>query len=212
VRLLLAAPFHFREPDTKKGPMSYSRFVLGTLALVVAAAGCAPQVEPRLADLHGITEQGAVPASAVIDDSAPLAAELAAVHLTGDGPRTLAEAKGKVVVVHFWASYCDPCRRSLARYQALQEGYPGKVAVIGVGIDEPGDGVESAVNEFASDADVRFPLVWDRSGKIKAAYRPRHLPSTYVIDQEGVMRFVHGRDEGGTDDMVALQVDSLLAR
>ena len=93
----------------------------------------------------------------------------------------------------------------------MQESYGDRVAVIGVGIDEPGDGVETAVNDFASEADVRFPLLWDRSGKVKAAYRPRHLPSTYVIDQQGVVRFVHARDEAGTDDMVALQLDSLLA-
>jgi thiol-disulfide isomerase/thioredoxin len=184
--------------------MSYPRVFAAALALLALAGGCTPQAQ--------VAEPRPVPASAVVDARAPLAAELVGVHLTGEGPQTLAEAKGQVVVVHFWASYCDPCRRSLSRYQALQESYPGTVAVIGVGIDEPGEGVESAVNDFASEADVRFPLLWDRSGKTKAAYRPRHLPSTYVIDQEGVLRFVHARDEAGTDDMVALQVDSLLAR
>ncbi len=183
--------------------MSYPRVLVAALALFGSVAGCAPQVE--------VAEPRPVPASAEVDERAVLAAELFAAHLTGDGPRTLADAKGKVVVLHFWASYCDPCRRSLPRYQALQESYGDRVAVIGVGIDEPGDGVETAVNDFASEADVRFPLLWDRSGKVKAAYRPRHLPSTYVIDQQGVVRFVHARDEAGTDDMVALQLDSLLA-
>jgi thiol-disulfide isomerase/thioredoxin len=183
--------------------MSYPSVLVAAFALFGLATGCAHQVE--------VAEPRPVPASAEVDERAPLAAELDGVYLTGDGPRTLAESKDKVVVVHFWASYCDPCRRSLSRYQALQESYPDKVAVIGVGIDEPGDGVESAVNDFATDADVRFPLLWDRSGKIKAAYRPRHLPSTYVVDQHGVLRFVHARDEAGTDDMVALQVDSLIA-
>ncbi|MBL8742390.1 MAG: TlpA family protein disulfide reductase [Myxococcales bacterium] len=181
--------------------MSNPRF-LAALALVVSTSGCAREspAPPR-----------AVPASAAVD-ARPAAAEIVAVHLTGDGPRTLAEARGQVVVLHFWASYIDPSRRSLARYQALQAGYPGQVAVIGIGIDEPGPGVEAALTDFATDVDVRFPLVWDRSGKTKAAYRPRHLPSTYVIDQEGELRFVHARDEAGTDDMVALQVESLLSR
>jgi thiol-disulfide isomerase/thioredoxin len=66
------------------------------------------------------------------------APEITAEPIGGEGPKTLAEALGKVVVVDFWASCCGPCKASFPIYQTILDKFPGDVAVIAVDTDEPG--------------------------------------------------------------------------
>ena len=65
--------------------------------------------------------------------------ELSVTPVTGEGPKSLAEAKGKVVIVDFWATYCDPCRKSFPKYQEMVDQFGGDLAVIAVSVDDPSD-------------------------------------------------------------------------
>jgi thiol-disulfide isomerase/thioredoxin len=53
------------------------------------------------------------------------APEITATYVTGSGPRTILEARGRVVIVDFWTTYCDPCTRAFRKYEALMKELAG---------------------------------------------------------------------------------------
>src|SRR5262245_12255473 len=65
------------------------------------------------------------------------APELTAEAVSGDGPKNLKTAQGKVVILDFWGTFCEPCKKSFPKYQEIVDQFPGDVAVIAVSVDEP---------------------------------------------------------------------------
>ena len=94
---------------------------------------------------------------------------------------------GKVVVVDFWATWCEPCRESFPTYQRLVDKFGGRLVVIGVSVDESEEGIPA----FKAETGVSFPLVWDRDQSVAGAYKPAKMPTSYVVDQKGLIRHVH---------------------
>lgn len=99
---------------------------------------------------------------------------------------TLSELSGKLVVVNVFASWCGPCR---AETPHLVEVYKqidrDRVEFIGLNLQETPKAVESFKDEFSID----YPLVLDEGGGITDIYRPIGLPTTWFIDQDGIIRF-----------------------
>ena len=101
-------------------------------------------------------------------------------------PYDLRDDKGSVVFVHFWASWCGPCREEMPAIQRMaavleQEGL--KIAMINTAEDE--DTVFSFLATYAPD--IR-PLM-DRDGQITEAWEPRGLPATYLVDRNAQVRY-----------------------
>jgi thiol-disulfide isomerase/thioredoxin len=98
----------------------------------------------------------------------------------------LSELSGKLVVVNVFASWCGPCR---AETPHLVEVYKqidrDRVEFIGLNLQETPKAVESFKDEFSID----YPLVLDEGGGITDIYRPIGLPTTWFIDQDGIIRF-----------------------
>jgi len=130
--------------------------------------------------------------------------------VTGEGPKTVAEANGKVLIVDFWATYCDPCKKSFPKYQELVDQFGGDLAVIGVSVDEKGDGIKEAITEFSKTTGVKFSLVWDTEKTAAKAYSPPNMPTSYVIDKTGVVRHVHAKYNVGEESAIAEEVKALL--
>ena len=173
-----------------------------TMLILVSAihGGCASS--SSTADGDGKTPAG----------EAKPAPEITAEFVTGEGPKTLAEAKGKVVIVDFWATYCDPCKKSFPKYQELVDQFGGDLAVIAVSVDEPGDVSEDKLKEFASETGVKFPIVWDKEHKTADLYKPPNMPTSYVVDKEGNIRHVHAKYEAGEEAKIADEVRALLGQ
>ncbi|MFZ9887268.1 MAG: TlpA disulfide reductase family protein [Myxococcota bacterium] len=100
----------------------------------------------------------------------------------------LNELSGKVVILDFWASWCVPCRRSMPELQRLQDELgPQGLAVIGIN-REPYD--QAAATEALRELGLSFPSALDNRG-----YGERlgltSLPSTYVVDRQGILRHLH---------------------
>ena len=140
------------------------------------------------------------------------APELAGELITGEGPHTLSQAKGRVVIVEFWATFCDPCQRSFPMYQQLADRFGDSVAIIAISQDDQADVKRGALQQFAQQTGARFPLLWDTDGAMKRAYDPPILPTSYVIDQTGTIVHVHEKYEASDAEQVAREVEDLLAR
>ncbi len=100
----------------------------------------------------------------------------------------LRDYRGRVVLLDFWASWCGPCRQSLPEYQKLREEFPRKdFEVIAITVDE--DAADAL--KFLERHALRFPLPHDPQGKVAGAYQPLGMPTSYLIDRNGVVRSRH---------------------
>lgn len=127
-----------------------------------------------------------------------LAPEFEAVGIAGD-EFSLRQTRGRIVLLNFWATWCEPCRAEMplleARSRALESA---GLTVIGVNFDEPAD----LVRAFQAELGLTFPIVLDPGGRIQALYQVFGYPTTFFIDGSGVIRVVHigGMDAAQLDD------------
>jgi cytochrome c biogenesis protein CcmG, thiol:disulfide interchange protein DsbE len=107
---------------------------------------------------------------------------IALPRLSGTGRTTLAGYRGKVVVLNFWASWCDPCRREsplLERWHRRISNQGGTV----LGIDSLD--VTSDAREFVRRYRLSYPMVRDREGGSRHDYGVVGYPETVVVDRKG---------------------------
>jgi thiol-disulfide isomerase/thioredoxin len=109
-------------------------------------------------------------------------------------PTTLRSQRGKPVLLHFWATWCEPCRAELPTLTALSREQ--RVAVLLVSVDE-----SWPVIEHYFDADVPPEIVLDHAGELRRAFAVSTLPDSYLLDREGrpVARFLGARDWASED-------------
>ena len=117
---------------------------------------------------------------------------------TGGNRLRLSELQGRVVVLNFWATWCEPCRAEMPLLQARARGLENQgLSVIGVNFDE----AATVVRAFQNELELSFPLLLDPGGHINALYRVLAYPTTFFVDAAGVIRFQHlgVMDEGQLD-------------
>jgi thiol-disulfide isomerase/thioredoxin len=94
----------------------------------------------------------------------------------------LADYRGQVVVVDFWASWCVPCRRSFPWLNEMQAKYADDgLVVIGVNVDANADDARAFLAEFPVD----FRIVEDSAGELARSFDVIAMPSSYIIDRDG---------------------------
>ncbi len=107
----------------------------------------------------------------------------------------LAQLKGRWVLVHFWASWCGPCRREMPTLPALIKTFPAeRLSVLLVNTAESDDDVFS----FLASVSPELITLMDRDGQTTERWQPRGLPSTFFVDPQGRLRYLAlgGRDWG----------------
>lgn len=114
----------------------------------------------------------------------------------------LAQYKGRVVLVNFWATWCPPCRKefpSLGRVRKLFK--PAEFEVLAVNVGEDPDTVFS----FAGNTD--FPVLFDRDSRAMAAWPVKGLPTTLLVDRQGriAYRAVGGREFDDPEIVAAIR-------
>lgn len=97
----------------------------------------------------------------------------------------LAELRGKVVVVNFWASWCKPCEQEAADMEAAWRLYKGRGDVVFIGVDWTD--TETAAMGYLSKFDITYPNGPDLATRISQNYRTTGVPETYIIDQNGIL-------------------------
>ena len=94
----------------------------------------------------------------------------------------LSQYKGKVVYLDFWASWCEPCKRSFPWMNELQTHYGDDgFEIIAVNLDES----RKDANEFLKKMPAKFEIAFDKSGKTAEMYNLKAMPSSFLIDRNG---------------------------
>ena len=103
-------------------------------------------------------------------------------------PIRLADYRGKVVFVDFWASWCSPCRQALPLYDKLSGEFPATdFAVVAVNVDENA----ADAKKFMAEHPVKYTIVQNPKGDIPKAFGIDGMPSSYLIDRDGTIRDRH---------------------
>lgn len=98
-----------------------------------------------------------------------------------DNATSLGNYQGKVVLVHFWATWCIPCKEELPTINALWERFRDRGLVI-VAVAEDS---KKAVEPFIREHGLKFPVVIDQYGKAFRSYGVRALPTSYLVNRAG---------------------------
>jgi cytochrome c biogenesis protein CcmG/thiol:disulfide interchange protein DsbE len=126
-------------------------------------------------------------------------------------PLSLKHLHGKVVLVDFWGTFCTPCKSSFPKLQALNAKYAGSgLEVIGISEDEAED--KGKIPAFASTYGARFAIGWDEDRSISQRYQPETMPSSFLIDRKGIVRFTHVGFRSGDEVQIEKEIQDLLAR
>jgi peroxiredoxin len=116
----------------------------------------------------------------------------------------LSDLRGKVVVVHFWATWCPHCLSEMPLLQKLEARlrYEG-VQILAVNLGEPRRKVERYAREMA----LSFPILLDARGKAAQAFGVTGLPATVIVDREG--RILRSIEMGSLDEKALQELPSI---
>jgi len=113
----------------------------------------------------------------------------AARALNGDSV-SLALLRGKPVLLNVWATWCLPCKEEIPYLESLHGKHAGQgLQIIGVSVDARGD--EQKINEFARDFSMTYSIWRDPEERVNSRFLAIGVPSTYLIDRNGVLRWKH---------------------
>jgi peroxiredoxin len=101
--------------------------------------------------------------------------------------KSLADYKGKVVLMNVWATWCGPCRTEMPSIQALHEALgPKGLQVVAVSIDDPGKADD--IRKFLAEYKLTFEVLHDSTQAVQAAYQTTGVPETFIIAADGTIR------------------------
>lgn len=121
--------------------------------------------------------------------------------------RALADYHGKIVLLDFWASWCGPCRKSLPLYNRMYAELAGEqFEIIAINTDEdPADGLL-----FLERYPVDYVVLKDPDATVPPLYQLKVMPSSYLIDRNGIIRHIFAGFRKGEMVKVRAAVEGLL--
>ena len=102
-------------------------------------------------------------------------------------PRNITDYRGQVVLLNLWATWCGPCEVEMPSIEALHRRLgPKGLHVVAVSVDDPGN--DDRIRAFVSQHRLTFEILNEGSGAIENAYQSPGIPSTFLIDDRGIIR------------------------
>ena len=145
-------------------------------------------------------------ASAVALDAGAKMPEIGLKDLSGKNV-DLASLAGKVVIIDFWATWCAPCKEELPELEKFHKKYASKgLAVLGVSIDKEA----GVIKPFLDKMKITFPVVHDAGHTLAGKYSPPRMPSSYIVDKKGIVRYVHGGFRSGDAAAYEREISELI--
>jgi peroxiredoxin len=180
--------------------MLFSSRVLGVFA-GLSVSGCGAAVT------EGAGSAGA--SSALLGNPAP---DFRVETVTGTKATiALKSLRGRVVLVDFWGTFCKPCKESFPKLQALSGKYAASgLTVVGISEDDADD--KDKIPAFAANYGAKFAIAWDGDRTVAQQYKPDSMPSSFVIDRSGVVRFEHVGFRAGDELTIEREITELLSR
>lgn len=119
----------------------------------------------------------------------------------------LAELRGNVVMLNFWASWCAPCRKEMPLLDGLSDRYGAAgFTLLGVNVEKDGTAGDKIIKELG----VKFPILYDSESKVSQAYNVDAMPTTVMIDKSGEIRYVNRGYRAGDEDKYRKQIRELI--
>lgn len=130
---------------------------------------------------------------------------------TIDGSKSLAleDYRGKVVLLDFWASWCPPCLKSLPKYNDLRrEIGTANFEIVAINVDEN----TNDARKFLQKHPVSYPIAKDPKGILPGVFGVKAMPTSYLIDQNGVVQYVHAAFKEGDIEKLKAEIQKLIAQ
>ena len=119
----------------------------------------------------------------------------------------LAAYRGKVVLINFWATWCEPCRQEMPSIQRLRDRLSGKgFAVLAVSVDEP----DARVRQFVKQTGLDLTVVMDPGKTVTRNWGVRYLPVSFIVGADGRIRYRVVGDIDWDNDTVVGVISQLL--
>ncbi len=137
---------------------------------------------------------------------------LQAAELNRPAPKfpELSGYRGQVVFINFWASWCAPCQVELPELNRLAARYRGKnVKVLAINVDRDRRAAKKLLSRLGLTA-PHLEILWDTKSKVVSAYNIEGMPSSFILDAHGIIRFKHAGFHSQDPESWRHEIDRLL--
>jgi thiol-disulfide isomerase/thioredoxin len=143
---------------------------------------------------------------AAATDGSPPAPEFKLANRAG-GELTLSGLKGQVVMINFWASWCGPCRQEFPALDQIYSKYkPMGFQMIAINVESE----KADAERFLGQTPVGFPILFDPDNKVSGNYGVSAMPTTFLVDRQGRLRWQHRAYKPGDEAKYIEQIRAML--
>ena len=122
---------------------------------------------------------------------------------------SLAQFKGDVVMINFWASWCGPCRQEMPLLDSIYKQYKDMgFTLLGVNVEPD----SHSANAWLKKTPVSYPILYDPKSQVSQLYQVQAMPTTVIIDRQGVVRFVHNGYLPGDENQYMNSIRTLIVQ
>ena len=123
------------------------------------------------------------------------------------GEVSLADLKGQVVMINFWASWCGPCRQEFPALDQIYAKYkPMGFTLVAINVESE----KSDAEKFLSRTPASFPILFDPDNKVSSQYGVSAMPTTILVDRQGRVRWLHRAYKPGDEAEYIEQIRAAL--